>query len=278
MNAHVGIVHPIDVSVLMSTYPGETAQNLNDCLKSISDQTVHPGQVVLVVDGPIDAGQEAVIERFSNAGMPITLVRRPASGGLAAAMNDGIGACRCPLTMRMDSDDLCLPDRVEVQTAYLCSHPHIDIVSSWGEEFFVDGAAKMKVSPCEHDDIIKALRWRNVIVHPSVMIRTFALRDIGGYRTKFGMLEDYDLFIRLALNGFKFHVIPKVLVRVRASPAQNERRGGLTYLRREVAFRLECRRKGFLSLREFVFVTGFYSVFRLISGPMRRRLYKFARI
>jgi glycosyltransferase involved in cell wall biosynthesis len=267
-------------SVLMSTYARETAENLAASLASIRSQTVAPDQLVLVVDGPVGDDQEAVIADFAEdaGGIQLTLLRLPGNVGLAEAMNAGLALCTGMYTMRMDSDDLCEPDRVEKQLAYAAAHPEVDLVSSWSEEFFDDGSRGMiKASPVSHESVMAALRWRNVLVHPTICVRTATLRGVGGYRSCFGMLEDYDLFVRLAQAGAQFHVIPKVLLRVRSSHDQRVRRGGAKYALHEFRFRMEHYRTGFIGLREFILVTSLYSVFRLVSGRLRGRLYGLAR-
>jgi glycosyltransferase involved in cell wall biosynthesis len=261
------------VGVLMSTYAKDKAANLAMCLDSISAQTRSPDEILLVVDGPVDDEQETIIATFAASRSGVRIIRRPVSGGLARALNQALAACQCEYVMRMDADDVCAPDRLEIQMAYITTHPDVDLVASWAEEFYDDGApSKMKVSPCDHDNVAKALRWRNVLVHPSILVRTVALRAIGGYRTRFGMLEDYDLFVRLIVAGGSIHVIPKALIRIRSSIAQRTRRGGWSYLRHEIAFRRECLRIGFMTPREFVVITALYAGFRLISGSMRHRL------
>ena len=268
------------VSALISTYAGEKASNLAQSLESVFAQTRPPEQVVLVIDGPVPPTQEAVISSYS--GDPrvadMTVLHLPERSGLAVAMNAGLTACAGAYIMRMDSDDICAPDRLEIQMRYALANPDVDIVSSWSEEFFdEDGATQIKVSPVAHEHITAALRWRNVLVHPTVLARSSVLRDVNGYRSKFGMLEDYDLFVRLAMQGCRFHVIPKTLVRVRSSLEQCSRRGGWRYGLNELAFRWECRRFGFLRLHQFIATTSLYLVFRLTSGAMRKRLYAIAR-
>jgi len=205
-------------------------------------------------------------------------VRLPANVGLAAAMNAGLARCDGDWIMRHDSDDLCTPDRLAVQWDYLRAHPDVDIVSSWSEEFYHDGAApQLKASPTGHRAVVQALRWRNVLVHPTVLVRAETLRRVGGYRADYGRLEDYDLFVRLAQAGARFHVIPKVLVRVRSSTDQKKRRGGIAYCGSELRFRVACYRSGFLGLWQFLCITPLYLAFRLASGDMKRVLYRLAR-
>jgi glycosyltransferase involved in cell wall biosynthesis len=268
------------LSVLMSTYRGETGANLQASLESIVTQTESVDQIVLVIDGPVGEDQQRVISGFTEraTGPRLTLVHLPENRGLAQALNAGLGACSGDYIMRMDSDDLCQPDRVELQCAYARAHPEIDVVCSWSEEFFEDGAPpQLKVSPVDHASVARAMKWRNVLVHPTVLIKAEILRAVGGYRSKFGMLEDYDLFVRLIQRGALFHVIPKVLVRVRSSTAQRGRRGGFRYCLKEIGFRAECWRMGFLDVGTFFAVTSMYVVFRLFGAAVRRRLYALAR-
>ena len=268
------------VSALISTHAGEKASNLAQSLESVFAQTRPPEQIVLVIDGPIPPAQDEVIRSYcgDKRVADMTVLYLPEKGGLAAAMNAGLKACAGAYIMRMDSDDICAPDRLEIQMRYALANQDVDIVSSWSEEFFEDdGSSQIKVSPVAHEHITAALRWRNVLVHPTILARSSALRDVDGYRSKFGMLEDYDLFVRLALNGCRFHVIPKTLVRVRSSLEQRSRRGGWRYGLNEMAFRWECKRFGFLRLHQFIATTSLYVVFRLTSGAMRKRIYAMAR-
>jgi glycosyltransferase involved in cell wall biosynthesis len=268
------------VSALMSTYAGETATNLKESLESIYAQTVPPDQLVLVLDGPVDVGQEVVIARyaFDSRVANLTLVRLPSNGGLARAMNAGLERCSGKYIMRADSDDICDPRRLELQLDYFNAHPETDVVTGWCAEFYNDcRPERLKASSVHHDAVARALRWRNVLTHGTVLIRTEKLRGIGGYHPDFPMLEDYDLYVRLILSGARFHVIPKVLYRMRTSVEQCRRRGGLRYCLNEILFRFSCLRLGFLNTTEFFVITLMYVVFRLIGGSIRNHLYAFAR-
>jgi glycosyltransferase involved in cell wall biosynthesis len=268
------------VSALMSTYAGETATNLKESLESTYAQTVPPDQLVLVLDGAVDVGQEEVIARyaFDSRVANLTLVRLATNGGLAGAMNAGLERCSGKYIMRADSDDICDPHRLELQLDYFKAHPETDVVAGWSAEFYNDGRPeRLKASSVHHDAVARALRWRNVLAHGTVLIRREKLCSMGGYRPDFAKLEDYDLYVRLVLSGARFHVIPKVLLRVRTSIEQRRRRGGLRYCLIEIRFRFSCLRLGFLNMTEFFVVTLMYVVFRLIGGSIRDRLYAFAR-
>jgi glycosyltransferase involved in cell wall biosynthesis len=232
-----------DVSVLMATYQSESAAHLSDALESLYNQTECPSRIVLVIDGPIGCDQYDVISHYvtDSRGPELKVVPLAKNYGLAAALNAGIPYCDTAYTMRMDSDDVATSDRLKLQRSYLDSHPDIAMVSSWAHEFSDhDNSGLLKVSPTDHDAVVTTLRWRNVIGHSAVMIRTDRLRSIGGYRSDFGLLEDYDLFVRLISGGEKLHALLKVLIRVHTGPEQEGRRGNLRNLKNEFRFRIHC--------------------------------------
>ena len=268
------------VNVLMSTHKGENGKNLAEALESIYAQTLPPDRVVLVLDGHVGTDQHDVIGTYGadSRGPDLTIVSLPSNSGLASALNAGLAYCDGEFVMRMDSDDICMPDRLALQLAYFNEHPEMDVISSWASEFSAnDTTEKMKVSPTEHDALAMALRWRNVIAHSAILIRTEALKKVGGYRADFGLLEDYDLWVRLLTAGSQFHVLPKVLLRIRTSLAQRGRRGNLAYLRNEIRFRSECLRIGFLTRSQFVATLFLYAMFRLAGPMLRNQFYALAR-
>jgi glycosyltransferase involved in cell wall biosynthesis len=268
------------VNVLMSTHKGETGHNLAEALESLYAQTLPPDRIVLVLDGFVGQDQHDVIAFYGTDGRgpDLTIVALPSNSGLAHALNAGLAYCDGEFVMRMDSDDICMPDRLALQLAYIKEHPDTDIISSWASEFAVgEPTEKMKVSPTEHDALAMALRWRNVIAHPAILIRASTLSRVGGYRPDFGLLEDYDLWVRLMTKGARFHVLPKVLLRIRTSLAQRGRRGNLAYLRNEIRFRSECLRVGFLTRSQFVATLCLYALFRLAGPMLRNQFYALAR-
>ena len=117
-------------SVLMSVYHKENAEYLRTAMDSIWNQTVPTDDFVLVCDGPLNEGLDAVIEKMVEE-HPDTLhvVRLEKNSGLGNALNEGIKHCRHELVARMDSDDISRPDRNERQLKVFQEHPDTSVVS-----------------------------------------------------------------------------------------------------------------------------------------------------
>lgn len=268
-----------DISVLMATHAGELATHLRESLESLATQTRLPDECVLVVNGPIDDGQEAVLRHFTeNAPFPLRIVRLPTNGGLAHALNAGLPYCRGRFIARMDSDDICLPQRLQIQAEAFDHDPQIDVLAAWSLEFdrTRDRVIAVKRTPANHAAIIRALRWRNVIVHPTLVVRAEWLRRVGGYSTAFPYLEDYDLFVRLAQAGAHFAAIQQPLLLFRTSVQQRHRRRAVPW-RREVAFRRACWNSGFVPLGVSAASAAIHIGFRLAPESIKKALYRLVR-
>ena len=107
-------------SVLMSVYADENPQYLDEALCSIWDQqTLKPGQIVLVKDGPLTNELDNCINTWKQKlGDVLTPVELPKNVGLGSALNKGLEQCRYELVARMDSDDVSAPERFEKQINY----------------------------------------------------------------------------------------------------------------------------------------------------------------
>ena len=236
----------------MSCYRGDNPAFLRLALDSIQNQSLRPRQLVLVVDGPIPRESDAEIERFvENAeDLPVDVLRLPESRRLSGALNAGLPLCNFPWVARMDSDDICNFDRFKTQAGFLRDEPSVDLLASWHAEFFgsPENVLRYKYCAARHEGIARWLPWRNVVSHPTIVVRKSALEEIGGFRTDTGLFEDYDLFLRLLRAGKRFACLPKPLLRFRVSADHKKRRGGWGYAWLGIRLRLRWWREGLIGI------------------------------
>lgn len=158
--------------------------------------------------------------------------------GLAASLNLGIKMARAPLIARFDSDDLCNPDRLGLQVAYLDAHPDIGVLGGGLEIMDEQGSTlAFRDYPQEHDRIVARMHTTTAVAHPTIMMRKAVLEAHGSYDPTFRFAEDLDLWLRLANRGVRFANLSQVLVRYRQ---QNTRRNPAHW-----QFNLKARTRNF---------------------------------
>jgi glycosyltransferase involved in cell wall biosynthesis len=188
------------ISVLMTVYNG--SRFLREAVDSILNQTFRDFELICVDDGSTDESA-AILSEFARRDARIKIITQQ-NTGVTASLNIGLRAARGEFIARMDADDISLPQRFEKQIAYLQSHPDCVLVGS--QVLMVDPDA-MPIYPkrdtsYDHEQILDALLDKGwPIVHPSVMIRAQVMRSIGGYDEQYRVVQDHDLFLRLADHG-----------------------------------------------------------------------------
>lgn len=221
-------------SVLMSVYAKETPLFLKESLQSVFKQSLMPFEVVLVKDGPLTTELNAVVEDFKNKyPVAMKIISLKENVGLGKALSLGLLECSNDYVARMDSDDICDERRFELQYNFMIEHPEIDIVGSNISEFLDswDTQVSERIVHENHEDIIKTMKYRSDMNHVTVMFKKNAVITSGSYKDF--KIEDYQLWINMIINGFKFHNLKEKLVYVRVGNDMIGRRSGFKYFKLE---------------------------------------------
>lgn len=218
-------------SVLMSLYIKENPEYFRTAIDSMLNQTVKPDEIVLVEDGPLSDALYTEIKCVKEAypGI-ITSVVNETNLGLGPALQRGLEAARNELVARMDTDDIAIPNRCEMQLEFMQSHLDVSIVGGQIEEFVEEAnniVGKREV-PTSDAELKIFIQKRCPFNHMTVMFRKSDILEVGNYREWFWN-EDYYLWIRLALADKKFANLPGTLVMVRVGADMYQRRGGIKY-------------------------------------------------
>lgn len=262
------------LSVLLSLYYKESPTALRQSLDSIFNQSIFPTEIILVKDGPLTPELEEVLKEYSKHSN-LKIVPLKENQGLGKALNEGLKHCSYDIVARMDTDDIAKPDRFEKQLKVFQEHPKIDVVGSWIDEF--EGEPTHVIStrklPGNHKDIYLYAQKRNPLNHPVVMFKKQAVMAAGGYQ-HFPLFEDYYLWVRMLLNGAKFHNIQESLLYFRFSPDMFKRRGGFKYACTEAKFQWRIHQLGFISLPKTCLNICIRFGTRIIPNGFRSWIYK----
>jgi glycosyltransferase involved in cell wall biosynthesis len=227
----------VNFSVLISVYNKENASKFHTALESIFNQSLLPNEVVIVEDGPLSPDLYSVIKKFKNSNSKINLICVPLKKnvGLGSALNEGLKHCKFEWIARMDSDDISLKNRFKKTVDFIySSNFKFDVVGSDIIEFDDDSGEDLCVRKVKksHIQIKYDIRNRNPMNHVSVFFNKKSVINSGGYKS-FLYFEDYFLWARMLLKGYKFQNINCSLVRVRAGKNMISRRRGYFYSKQE---------------------------------------------
>ena len=211
------------VSILLPAR--DAAATLEEALASLVAQTLPDWECLVADDGSRDATAD-IGARWARADGRIRLIRAPAPQGIVAALVRAAREARAPYLARQDADDRSLPGRLERSLALLQGEARLGAVatqvrffpappgeSGWGHYGEWLNAA---ITPAE---IERDLWVESPLPHPAVLMRRSAYLGSGGYRDV-PWPEDYDLWLRMHVNGWRFAKVPEVLYEWRLHPGR----------------------------------------------------------
>lgn len=242
-------------SVITSVYKNDKSEFVRVALDSmLVHQSVKPAEIVLVQDGPVPDCLDLLLSEYETKYPEIIhVIRLDKNGGLGNALKLGVENAKYDICARMDSDDICLPDRFEKQLAYLEAHPECDIVGGQMTEFIdtPENIVGRREVPLSNEEIYEFMKSRCALNHVTVMFRKEAVLKAGNYQDWFWN-EDYYLWVRMMMAGCKFANIPDVAVNVRSGADQYARRGGKKYFDSEMGIKKLMLEKGMISRKEYI--------------------------
>ena len=242
-------------SVCTSVYKNDKPEFVRVALDSmLVHQSVKPEEIVLVQDGPVPEELSLLLSEYESKYPGVmNVIRLEKNGGLGNALRLGVENAKYNIIARMDSDDICQPDRFEKQLTYLDAHPECDIVGGQMTEFIdsPDNIVGRREVPLTNEEIYEFMKSRCALNHVTVMFRKEAVLKAGNYQDWFWN-EDYYLWVRMMMAGCKFANIPDVAVNVRSGADQYARRGGKKYFDSEIGIKKLMLEKGMINRKEYI--------------------------
>ena len=254
------------ITALVTVYHGTNAHDLERALDSLRAQTRPADELVIVADGPVSEGVRKVVER-----QDARVIWLPENVGAGPASQAGLATIHSDYTARLDSDDAAKPGRFARQLEYLETHPEVGALGSAVEEFAETPGDTGKVRALPENPHAYA-KINSPVNNPSVMLRTRAVKDVGGYNDVHFM-EDYDLYARLIAGGWQVRNLPEALTDFQVTDAQFSRRTGREMLAAELRMQRNLVSYGLISRPRAAFNAVARSAYRTLPTGLLRRVY-----
>ena len=194
-----------EISIILPVH--NSGRYIRKTIDSLLAQSFRNFELIIINDGSTD-DSETIIQSYTDP--RIVYYTNESNKGLIFTLNRGIFMARGKYIARMDADDICLPERLELQKLWLDEHTDASMVACTIQ--FIDeqdapaGAWPLDRSTITRQAIHKTLPKENCIAHPSIMGRTGVFKAYW-YAENQKNTEDYDLWLRLAADG---HIIDKI--------------------------------------------------------------------
>lgn len=189
---------------------------LIESIESILAQTYPAVEIIAVCDGSPSETLE-IIRSYERRGLIRAYYYPDNSGNAVRGRNRAIQEARGEFLAFQDSDDIAEPDRIRLSVEMMQREGCDVVYGGWRalvedrEGTGLENGQEVFSPDCDLD----YLREICVPCQSTVMVRTAALRKVGGLKSIMRYREDHELWLRLAYNGYKFKAIQHVLTNLR---------------------------------------------------------------
>lgn len=193
------------VSVIIPTH--NRWPMIGEAIESVLKQS-YKGHEVIVVD---DGSDDGSIEELSKFGSRINVLVQ-SRRGVAAARNFGVSRSHGDYLSFLDSDDLWRPKKLETQVAFMEANPEVQICQT--DEVWIRNGLRVNLKKRHQKpsgDIFRVSLGLCLVSPSSVMMKRGLYERVGGFDETFEVCEDYDLWLRIAVDTL-VSLIPKPLV------------------------------------------------------------------
>jgi glycosyltransferase involved in cell wall biosynthesis len=204
------------VSVVVPTYNREST--IVRSINSILEQTYQNLECIIVDDGSSDHTKDVVSQIEDSR---VRYIKLNQNRGPSVARNVGIRESRGDYIAFNDSDDLWLPDKLEIQMAKLEAEAEAGMIycsylyRKDGKEYQVPSE---KCTQEELEGEIFASLWdSNKIGTPTILIKKECIKSCGAFSENLHSLEDWEFVLRIS-RKYKISYVNKILVHTHYSP------------------------------------------------------------
>lgn len=198
-------------SVIIPTF--NRVEKLKKTIQSVLNQTFYDFELLVMDDGSIDQTQ-VMVDSFGDSRIHYEWAVN--SGGPATPRNRGIDKARAEWVCFLDADDLWYPTKLDMVVQAISENHDVDVFCH-NEIMLVRDTGRKKLlsyGPFEDNFYQAMLTGGNRLSTSACTVRREFLNsfDLRFNQSKdYVILEDYDLWLRIALNGGRFYFINRPL-------------------------------------------------------------------
>ena len=195
-------------SVIMSIYNSE--KWVKKAIESILSQSEKDFEFLIIDDASIDSSFK-IISEYQNLDSRIKIFKNNKNLGLTKNLNKLIKLSSSEFIVRMDADDISMPNRIECQLD-LISSQKLDLCFAQTNIILESGEKLCKKwFPNNILFANKYLPYINLFTHSSLVIKKTVYEENNYYNENFKKAQDWELWNRLIKKNYNFGITKSVL-------------------------------------------------------------------
>ncbi len=183
---------------------------LRDAIESVLGQSCQDFELILADDGSTLPEVAATIDAYRAE--PRMRVLRMAHRGQGAALNSAARIARGSHLCRLDSDDLLVPEALEIMSRYI--ERYRDVSYFYSSRFVIDEDGEILQSNHKSRPFDPVRLLELYMTNPLLCWKRDDFLAVNGFREHVRFAEDYDLALRMACR-FKFQNVDEFLYKIR---------------------------------------------------------------
>lgn len=250
------------MKISLITVSWNNAGVIRTCLDSVAGQD-HPDMEYIVIDGASTDGTQDIVRSYGDL---VDYFVSESDKGIYDAMNKGVALATGEVIGLINSDDMLAHEGVLSRVAK--EFEEKDCEAIFGDVVYVDPTDLEKTVRYYPGKGFRPsmMKQGNMPPHPSFYVKKELYEKFGLYDTKFRITADFELMVRMFLNGgISYSYIPEVLVKMRTGGASTSGLGSLLKINQEMLVSLQ--QNGIRSNYFQLYSRYFSKIFQLISKP-----------
>ncbi len=202
------------ISVVMPTY-NTPEPYLRAALESVRNQLYEHWELCVIDDASTQPHVRRTLQAFAAQDSRIRPIFRAVNGNISAATNEALAAARGEFVALLDHDDELTENALFEIALALDEDPSLDLIYTDHDKKDESGRC---VEPHFKPDWSPEYFRGVMYVGHLLCVRRALLAAIGGFRSAYDGVQDYEAALRLSERTTRIHHVPKVLYHWRMLP------------------------------------------------------------